>query len=207
MKKNGLKRGTILGLSLLFIGMSITPSINARGPVDPDQSFVTLTGELTSGVTTCPAQDGFPYRYVKVTCKDAEGNPICGIPASGFHFTVSDAGAQWYGALSCIFTAVDQMTNANGEIRFELVGGTSIVGSISIRATVNWIPLNDIDILKCKSVDLDLNGVLGASDFSLFSRYWFSGSYAYSIDFNWDGRVSPSDFSVFGYHLEHDMHI
>ena len=60
-------------------------------PIDPDQSFVTLTNTNMNGLTTCPAGDGGPYQYVQVTVKDSNGDPRSGILANQFEFTVIPA--------------------------------------------------------------------------------------------------------------------
>jgi len=198
----------IAGLVLSGVTTAMTNVVSqveiAKTPiVDPNQSFVTLTNENIAGLTTCPAGDGPTYQYVKVTCKDAGGNPISGIPASGFTFIINATGGDthWYGTLSCTFTAVDPQTNANGEIRFAVKGDTSIYGNITIRAIVQGIPLNDIDTLPCKSVDFDTNGAVSLADFVIFGHDY--GTNAYRYDLTWDGRVSLSDFVLFGQHYGH----
>ena len=174
--------------------------------IDPDQSFVTLTG---LGLTTCPAGDGPAYNHVKVTVIDTGGQPIEGISAGDFDFTVTAApGTGYFGTLSCTFTAVDAETDANGEIRFQVTGDTSIAalsgfgaGAITIEAEVQTIALNDSDDLPCCSYDENLDGKVDLSDFS-----WFAVDFGLNrprSDYDWDGGVDLSDFAQFAVHFGH----
>jgi hypothetical protein len=171
--------------------------------IDPDQSFMTLTNENMPFLVTCPHSDGPAYQYVKVTVKNVTGNPIAGIPASDFSFTINPTGydTHWYGTLSCTFTAMDQQTNANGEIRFTMKGDTSIYGNITIRVTVQTIPLNDIDTLPCKSPDYDTNGAVSLGDFVIFASDY--SKVRWRSDFTGDGLVSLGDFVLFAGHYAH----
>jgi hypothetical protein len=174
--------------------------VQGSGP-DPDQSFVTLTNENYDGLTTCPAGDGPSYQYVMVTVEDSDGQPLVGIPAEDFEFIVTDAGATWYGTLSCTFIAVDSATNIDGEIRFEVIGDTSIIGDIGIEATVQGVDINDYDILPCKSYDYEPNGDVNLVDFAQFAADY--GSNEYRSDFDWDGDVDLVDFAMFAQHYLH----
>jgi hypothetical protein len=171
--------------------------------IDPSQSFVILTNENLPHLITCPVGDAPLYQNLKVTCKDGSGTPMPGIPASAFTFTLGNGGATWYGTLSCTFTPVDTQTDANGEIRFTIKGDTSIVGNMTIQATVQGVPLNDIDTLPCKSVDYDTNGVVGLGDFVIFGGDY--GKAGWRSDFSGDGLVSLSDFVTFGGHYGHHV--
>jgi hypothetical protein len=180
--------------------VAITASI--VGEINPDQSFVTLTNENLPFLVSCPAGDGPLYQHAKVTCKDASGNPLSGIPADAFTFTLGNAGdATWYGTLSCTFTPIDTVTNANGEIRFTVKGDTSIYGNITIQATVQGIPLNDIDILTCKSPDYFTDGAVALGDFVVFGQDY--GRASWRSDFTGDGMVGLGDFVTFGQHYGH----
>ncbi len=171
-------------------------------PISPDESFITLTDEITTGMTTCPLGDGPLYQYAMVTVENQQGVPIEGITAEEIEFFVSDAGASWFGTLSCTFTAVDLQTNANGEIRFEIQGDTSILGDISITATVLGIPLNDIDYLSCISMDYEPDGDVDLADFIQFGNDW--GTTNPESDFDWSGGIIElNDFITFGSHWGH----
>jgi hypothetical protein len=171
-------------------------------PISSDQSTVILTSENMPGLTTCPAGDGPIYQHIKVSVKDEYGAPSPGIPADRFRFTVADAGAQWYGTLSCYFTAVESQTNANGEIRFKIQGGTSIVGNVTLQAKVAGVPIDDIVVLACKSVEVYMvDGSVSLSDLVTFAPYY--GGTAYRCDFTWDGTVGLGDFSIFAHHYGH----
>ena len=123
------------------------------------------------------------------------------IGTEDFEFIVSNAGASWFGTLSCTFIPVNPVTNEDGEIEFMVVGDTSIIGGISIEVIAQGIPINDIDILECKSMDYDLDGDVDLADFILFGQDW--GSTEWRSDFDWDGDVDLSDFIFFGQHWGH----
>jgi hypothetical protein len=170
--------------------------------IDPDQSYVTLTNENMPLLVTCPLFDGPPYHYVKVKCLYTNGEPFAGIPASAFAFTINPTeGTHWHGSLSIAFTPVEQQTNANGEIHFEVRGYTSIVGNITIQATVQGVPLNDIDTLPCKSPDYNTDGTVSLTDFVTFAQDY--GTTHWRSDFTGDGTVSLSDFVMFAQHYGH----
>ncbi len=176
-------------------------SCGSFGP-DPDQSYVTLTGESGAGMVTCPDGDGEAYSHVMVTVMDGSGVPIAGIPADQFAVEINPAlGAEVHGAFSVTVAAVDAETNANGEIRFEITGGTSIVGDIEISATVSGTPINDLDVLACNSYDIDLDGNVDLPDFTWFAEDF--GTNDLASDFDWDGDVSLADFSMFADHFGH----
>jgi hypothetical protein len=171
--------------------------------IDPDRSFVTLTNENMPFLVTCPAGDGPIYQHVKVTCKNANGDPLPGILPTAFVFTINPTGGDthYWGTLSCTFTAVDTQTNANGEIRFTVKGGTSIYGNITIQVNVYGVPINDIDTLTCKTPDYDTNGVVSLGDFVIFARDY--GKPGWRSDFTGDGMVSLGDFVLFAQHYAH----
>jgi hypothetical protein len=154
------------------------------------------------GLVTCPAGDGPAYQYMTVIVNDFDGEPIAGVAADQFIFTVNPTSTtQWYDIFGCTFTPVDQETNANGTIRFEVKSDTSIVGDITIQATVMGYQLQDTGILPCKSMDYDTNGAVGLTDFIVFGRDY--GTTAYRSDFTWDGTVGLGDFIIFGQHWGH----
>jgi hypothetical protein len=183
-----------------YIPYEGTATVQAQ-TLDPNRSFVTLTNTNMPFLVTCPAHDGPLYQYAKVTCKNAGDNPMPGIPASAFTFTLGNVDAIWYGSLSCTFNAIDMQTNANGEIRFTIRGGTSIVGNITIQATVQGIPLNDIDTLPCKTFDHTLDGSVILGDFVMFGQDY--GTTHWRSDYTGDGIVILGDFVMFGQHYEH----
>jgi C1A family cysteine protease len=170
--------------------------------VDPDYSFVTLTDEPESGMTTCPAGDGPAYRYVKVTVRDGSNAPMQGIQSDQITFAMTPAGgAAYYGTPSVAATAVDAETDAQGEIRFELVGETSISGDIEIEASVAGVALNDVDVLPARTFDLLMDGIVDLLDFSRFALDYNTTNP--QSDFDWSGYVDLVDFSRFATHYLH----
>ena len=162
-------------------------------------SYVTL-GD--GGLITCPTGDGPPYQYITVTINDFNGDPIPGFSANLIDFTVhSTNDTQWYGNLSCTFTAVDPESNSQGEIRFEVVGDVSIIGNISIRTYVDEYFLPDIETLPCKSIDITVDGRIDLADFTIFGNAW--GGYDWRCDFDFDGDIDLVDFTLFANHWNH----
>ncbi len=175
----------------------------ATGP-DPDQSYVTLTGESAAGLATCPDGDGDAYEYVKVTVRDASGAPLQGIAASEFTISLTPAGStEFYGAFSMAAQAVDSETDAGGEIRFTLTAGTSIYGDVEVEVTVSGVAINDLDVLPCNSFDLDIDGDVDLPDFADFAQDYLTTSPRSDFDFN--GTVELPDFSMFAAHYLHGV--
>ncbi|MGQ9603472.1 MAG: C1 family peptidase [bacterium] len=175
---------------------------SCEAPIDPDLSFVTLTNESGSGLATCPDGDGPQYQYIKVTVRNSSGEPISGIPADQFQIITSPAaGTVYHGTFSCVVTPVDAQTNSNGEIRFTIVGGTSISGGIDIEASVSGVAINDLDVLSSNSFDIRVDGTVDLIDFVLFVED-YGGTNSRS-DFNWDGNVGIEDFVLFAAHYAH----
>jgi len=170
--------------------------------IDPDHSFVELTNENYGGLSTCPAGDGVIYQHLKVTCNNEFGDPIQGIPPDSFDITVYPTNdANWYGNLSCSFMAVDNQTNSDGEIGFEIRGDTSIAGPIHIRVSVDNILFHDVDELQCNSFDLDIDGDVDLTDLVNFSSLF--GTDDWHADYNWNGIVDLPDFVLFSQHFNH----
>jgi hypothetical protein len=170
--------------------------------IDPDSSFVSLTAETRGGLTTCPIGDGPPYEYVKVTVRDQAGSPMEGIASGEITFTVSPAGGTaYYGSFSCTTSPIDSQTDANGEIRFDLTGDTSISGDIEIAVTVSGTVVNDTDILPAISYDVRVDGVVDLPDFIDFAEDY--NTTASRSDFDWDGTVALPDFIEFAGHYQH----
>lgn len=170
--------------------------------IDPDSSFVTLTADSTDGLTTCPAGDAPAYYHVKVTVRDGAGAPVEGIAAGEFDLTVAPAGGTlYYGGFSCTVTAVDAATDANGEIRFGLAGDTSISGDVNVTVMVSGVAINDLDVLPCVSLDINVDGSVDLIDFISFAEDYMTA--APRSDFNWSGLVELIDFIMFAEHYMH----
>jgi len=202
-------RGIVLGLLVLLIGAGIMPGISGkteRSIPDPDVSTVELTATSHIGMTTCPAGDGQIYEFLKVTVKDAMGTPMVGLPSALFQFNLAATpGTTYYNVLSCTFTPVTPaVTDANGEIKFTILGDTSMYGNITIQVVVLGVPLSDIGILPVKTVDITNDGIVSLGDFSYFGQQYTKNNYR--CDFTWDldHAVTLGDFSYFGQHYTHE---
>ncbi|MFH1102015.1 MAG: Ig-like domain-containing protein [Methanobacteriota archaeon] len=197
----------IIGTVVAVSGTMNIPVKADRNFPDPEQSFVTLTNTNQRGLCTCFRGDvTAQYNYLRVTVKDVSGTPMVGIPANMFSFSVSaGAGTHSFGTISIIFTPVDSQTNANGEIRFTLKGGScSIVGNVIIQATVMGMQLSDSDSLSCNSADMNYDGAMSLPDISLFaSKYIADPTYNWEADLSWDGAESLPDISILSTHYFH----
>lgn len=180
-----------------------------QAPLSPSLSTVELTADETDPnyvLTTCPAGDvvTHPYQYLKIKVKDVNDCNIAGIPASSFSFDVTpEALTNYYGDLSLTFSPVDSQTNSYGEIRFEIVGDTSIVGWINIAASIDGVTLDEETALRCNSPDMDCSGHVGLTDLTLFSGI-YHGAYDLIADFYWDGAINLSDLTIFAQHYGHN---
>jgi hypothetical protein len=138
-----------------------------------------------------------------VTCLDENREPLPGIPAEEWEFTLIDPGAvYWYGDLSCTFTAVNPTTDEQGMLSFSITGDTAIVGDLGIQATIMGVSLQDTDILPCQSPDYFCDGSVQSGDFVLFGQDWTHD--VPRSDFDWSsGPINALDFIFFGQHWGH----
>jgi parallel beta-helix repeat protein len=167
----------------------------------PVLSSVILTDENLPGLITCPAGDAPTYKHMKVTIKNYDAIPLQGIPANAFDVLVTDAGATWYGTLSATLIPVNPETDSNGTIQFEVRSDTAIIGIIGMQTIVSDTLINDYDVLPCRSMDYEPNGIVSLGDFVMFARDY--GTHHWQSDFTWDGIVSLGDFVVFAQHYGH----
>jgi hypothetical protein len=134
--------------------------------------------------------------------KDQSDNPMPGVTSDQVSFAMSAAGGTLtYGPLSCTASAVDNETDAGGEIRFDLTGDTSISGDMNIVATVSGVELNDVDVLQANSYDIRVDGLVDLPDFIDFADDY--GTTNVRSDFDWDGAVALPDFIDFAGHYQH----
>jgi len=174
---------------VLVLGLA---GVAAAGIPDPDLSTVELSNG-GNGLTTCPQGDGPAFQYVTVTAKRSDTTPIQGIPYTSIFFTVTGG--------DVTITNADAETDANGEIRFSVVGDETIMGSVTISAQIYTVAVNDSDVLNCRSFDLNNDGSVGLQDFTIFSGDY--GTTTGRSDFNWDGTVGLQDFTLFSGHYGH----
>ena len=184
-------------LAAVLVGLAAFAVVASAGIPDPDLSTCELTNDSGAGMATCPAGDGPAYQYIKVTAKRADGSPIEGIPYTSFFFTVTGG--------DVTISHVDEETDVNGEIRFEMTGDETIVlldpDFLQIEVQIYTVALNDVDYLECNSYDINEDDTVGLADFSAFSQDY--GTTAKRSDFNWDGTVGLADFSQFSQHYGH----
>lgn len=182
--------------------------------IDPDLSFLNLTGESALGLTTCPAGDGPTYEYVKVTTIDSLGIPITGILADDFSFfAMLGNNTANYSDLNdhLIWIPEDVQTDENGEIRFTVQADTSIGadiiaptgegGYITIEVTVDNVTINNTEDLLVNSCDINVDGWVNRGDFNTFQVDF--GLNRQRSDYDWNGKVTLSDFNFFAVHYGH----
>jgi hypothetical protein len=162
---------------------------------------VALTNEWLGGLITCPKSTCrycTIYQYLLVTMKQPDGQPLIGIPPNQFTFTVTpNSDAHWYGTFAPAIT-FDHTTG--GLYYFNITGGTSIVGNLTIRTTVQGQELNSV-LLPCKTPDYNVDGTVAVADFTVFAQDW--GTYRWRSDYTWDGPVTLADFAMFAGHYGH----
>jgi hypothetical protein len=186
--------GVLVGLMVVALAGAATAGIP-----DPDNSFVTLGPAV--GMCTCPAGDGPAYSFITVEARRADMTPIAGIPSGSFFFTVTGGDV----TITCV--SVPPETNGLGIIDFQMVGDETIIllppgpPLLEVDCQIYTVVLNDHDEIPVNSVDIDGNGTVGLSDFSLFAQDW--GTTATRSDFDWSGVVGLSDFSTFAQHWGH----
>ena len=174
-----------------------------HNPISAESSSINTDINEMLGLATCPSghEVGTPY-LVKVNILDVNGDPVVGIPARSFDFTVDEEGdAENYSALSCSFTPVGLATDGNGDIIFEVIGDTSIIGNIRIGVSVEEVTIDDTELIQCNSVDINCNGAIDLIDIVLFTQSLHI--YDWRCDFNWDGVINLSDMVLFTPHIGH----
>jgi hypothetical protein len=216
MKRYIKKKSLVLGIIILI---TIAGSMTALGKryrsiPDPDLSTVELTNPNSYvGLTTCPYGVTCPIPehitydgYLKVTVISIFGEPMADLSANLFEFeiTPTQPETQWYGDLKCIFTEVGSQTNANGEIEFEIMGNTSIVGNITIEVSVMGIQITDNVVLRCNSFDDDCDGFIALGDLSVWQqRFVGTLGQLWRADYDWDTFVALGDLSRWQQHFVH----
>lgn len=180
-------------LAGVLAGLLILAAAGAASAGIPDPDLSTVALGPNAGMTTCPQGDGPAYQYITVTAKRSDATPIQGIPYTSFFFTVTGG--------DVTITNVDAETNANGVIRFTVVGDDTIMGNITIEVQIYTVVLNDSDVLACRSFDLNNDHAVGLQDFTIFSGDY--GTTTARSDFNWDGTVGLQDFTLFSGHYGH----
>ena len=159
---------------------------------DPEFSYVELDGD--GGLLTCPAGDTSNYEYLVVGLRDLNNDPLSGISASEFEFSVDYTGDS-YENVSFEFISETNMTDVNGELRFGISADSSLIGNAEIGVSamdVNLIENVDLDV---KSFDLDYNGNVNIADLAIFASEYHTN--ASNSDYNWDGLVNIADFGMF----------
>lgn len=171
--------------------------------IDPGLSSLEVQHQSTPGLFTCPAGDGSVYQYLVLKVRNVFGEPIANIPAGSISLSpVATAGAQYYGTLSFSITPVDSVSDANGNIRFQVKANTSIQGGINFKTSFRGVDVVTAVPLSCNSADINTDGVVNLSDLGLFSSVLY-GTYDVSCDYNFDGVINLSDG---GYIATHNGH-
>lgn len=183
--------GVLVGLMVVALA-----GVATAGIPDPDNSTVVLAPD--AGMCSCPAGDGPAYEYITVTAKRADATPIAGIPYGSFFFTVTGG--------EVTITHVDDETDANGEIRFDMVADETIRllppdPPLEVECQIYTVVLNASATIPVNSFDIDGNGQVGLSDFGIFSSIYLTSDVR--GDFDWNGTVGLSDFGLFSAHYLH----
>jgi len=198
----------ILGGVLVVL---MTVGVAVAGIPDPDLSSI-VCDNGGEGLVTCPAGDAAEFRYVTVTAKESGGTAIEGIPASSFFFDVTGGDVSFSAARVAGTPAHGDSTNANGEIKFSVVGDESIAypTQLDIGVQIYTVVVTGTDTLWCNSFDYEPDGDVDPTDFTAFAGdYGKTESKGHSTwdgarsDFDWDGDVDPTDFTAFAGHYGH----
>ena len=165
---------------------------------DPEFSYVELSGD--GGLLTCPAGDTSNYEYLVVGLRDLNNEPLSGISASEFEFSVDYTGDS-YETVSFEFIPETNMTNENGELRFSISADSTLIGNAEISVSamaVNLIENVDLDV---KSFDLNYDGSVSIADLGMFASEYNTNSS--NSDFDWRGFVNIVDLGMFAAHYGH----
>ena len=174
--------------------------------IDPLTSQITTTSQETKGLTSCPAGDGPGYEYLQITVLDINGIPIPKLPSTDFIFSVEkDKKTDYYDELECIFTPIENKTDENGKICFEVTADTTIIGNIFISVTIQDIEIENCTSLLCNSFDLNVDGLVDILDVTTYASIekMKSKKDKWMIDYNWDGKINDLDLDLFNEHLGH----
>jgi hypothetical protein len=183
-------------LTLVFIVLMIPCLLGAEDlPAPcPDRSHVEVT--YPALMTTCPAGDGPAFEHIQVFAVTNDGDPIAGLPAAQFSFTIDGP---------VIATPAEEATNEKGRIRFTLTSDESIVrvGAdwLHVECAIADVPLNDADSLHVNSYDLTADGCVDKEDVSFFQSLYLQEDLR--ADYYRDGTVDMRDLSVL---VDHDGH-
>jgi hypothetical protein len=160
----------------------------------PDRSHVEVT--YPALMTTCPAGDGPPFEHIQVFAVTVDGDPIVGLPAARFSFTIDGPATA---------APVEEATNEKGRIRFTLTSDESIVrlGAdwLQVGCAIAGVPLNDADSLHVNSFDLNGDGCVDKQDVAIFQSLYLEEDLR--ADYYRDGTIDMRDFSVL---VDHDGH-
>jgi parallel beta-helix repeat protein len=161
-----------------------------------------------AGMNTCPAGDAAPFEHVVVHLVNAAGENVVGFPASHVSLTIEPGEEVGYYAtqshpLGCTFTAIDQHSNEEGDIRFAMRANTSIVGDIVVKASVQDIEIPATGTVLCNSVDGNHDGAVNLTDTGIFTTAFHNAVYDWEQDFSWDGAENLTEVSLYATHIGH----
>jgi hypothetical protein len=163
--------------------------------VDPDLSTV----EANDDVMLRPDGLGDSTLTIKVTVRNADGDPVAGIPAGD---VVVDLVGTSLNGQSMIFCAggtnalqlsSTAPTNADGEALFSVTNAGGCA-DVAVTATVQSVALTNGDVATMRSPDLNGNGVVNFQDTFLYAALLYAGTgYCGNLDGSPDGVVNFSD--------------
>lgn len=145
--------GVWLGNPLQAAEMDTVEVCSAPLSVDPARSAI---ASLDSSYLLCPAGDGEAAPLVRVTCRNAVGAPLPGIPAAQFDFEITGSCSTGTAALFTVIP-IDAVTDAAGILRarFQAPACGASRCSLEIGVRVSCSVLQQRAALAVQSTDLD----------------------------------------------------
>ena len=217
------------GKAVAFALMLVIAASVYAGDVDDCRSTAGITGCSQMQLTICPAGDFEPIMnacgtginaYIWITARDADGNPIPGIPWTDYWLNACDPVKQL--ALCASAVVADSITGPSGTTTFR---GTVAGGGCTLTQGIWWAIQGKVlkgSYPECttpvclnvivKSPDLTgagnkPDGVINLSDLIPFGNSYNKNlgqaGYNACCDYNDDGKCNLSDFAYFGTHYQH----
>ena len=187
--------------TLLFLFIATFSS--AQNPVDPDQSYAEALCEFNLITMYNGTGDPLGDLGIIVSCYDAAGLPLEGIPGTAFRIENLDGSLVAYGTPVLSALATDE----EGRIFLTaplIASATLVHGHIAVVVSVGG---EDVSIdngdgipVEFRTPDLNFDADIGIADVTLFTESWYaSGDNELHLraDYDGDGDVSLADQVIF----------